>query len=231
MDDQDTFIHLQGTGVRRSEFTAASFESALPEQERGMAPGADPAAPRWSRSSSWRSSPDGWEQVVAQYDRYSLLGWLAERGVSEQALWLLGPLLNLEGRFHFSLVEWFTHWYDDVFGDLEFIDAGSDSLPAAFAPSLLDDTRLGAEVRAIAQRRGRRARPLRATRSGTRPTVAADECIVTVPFVLLRHMEIERPRRREVVHDPERLLRPRPQDLHAVQPALVAGGRRDHRTA
>ena len=30
----------------------------------------------------------------------------------------MGPLLNLEGRYHFSLVEWFAHYHEDVFGDL-----------------------------------------------------------------------------------------------------------------
>ena len=63
----------------------------------------------------------------------------------------MGPLLNLEGRFHFSLVEWFCHYHEDVFGDLEYIDAGADTLAESFAPMLLDDTRLGAEVQAIEQ--------------------------------------------------------------------------------
>jgi hypothetical protein len=34
----------------------------------------------------------------------------------------IDAMFNIEGRFHFSLVEWFAHWYDDVFGDLEFIE-------------------------------------------------------------------------------------------------------------
>ena len=33
---------------------------------------------------------------------------------------MLGPLFNLEGRYHFSLVEWFAHYYEDVFGDLVY---------------------------------------------------------------------------------------------------------------
>ena len=170
------------------------------------------------------AEPGGWERVIERYDRYSLLGFLVERGVSEQALSLMGPLFNLEGRYHFSLVEWFAHWHEDVFGDLEFIDAGADTLA--------DRVRAGAP----------RTTPGSAPRStpsssgpddvvvhfrdgvGTSGSVTADECILTVPFVLLRHMEIERPRRRQVVHDPERLLRPGAQDLHAVQPPLV--GRR-----
>jgi monoamine oxidase len=142
MEDPDTFIHLQGRSIRRSEFTAASFELGLPEGERGKLPVQilrDAMAPLIETVEQ----PGGWDRVIERFDRYSLIGWLNERGVSEQALWLLGPLLNLEGRFHFSLVEWFAHWYDDVFGDLEFIDAGSDALSQAFAPILLDDIRLG----------------------------------------------------------------------------------------
>ena len=49
------------------------------------------------------AQPGGWDQIIDRYDRYSLLGYLNERGVSEPALWLLGPLFNIEGRFHFSL--------------------------------------------------------------------------------------------------------------------------------
>ena len=109
--------------------------------------------------------------------------------MSEPALSLMGPLLNLEGRFHFSLVEWFAHYHEDVFGDLEYIDEGADTLPNAFAPALLDDTRLGAEVHAIEQRPDGVTVHYR-DGIGVRGIIEADECIVTVPFVLLRHMEI-----------------------------------------
>jgi monoamine oxidase len=188
MDDQDTLIYLQGRAVRRSEVTAGSFDVDLPEAERGKEPAAilrDAMAPLIELAAE----PRGWDRIVEQYDRYSLLGYLLERGVSEQALWLLGPLFNIEGRFHFSLVEWFAHWHDDVFGDLEYIDAGSDTLPAAFSPTLMADTRLGAEVHAIEQGEGEVTVRYRDA-VGTQGSVTADECILTVPLVLLRHMEI-----------------------------------------
>jgi monoamine oxidase len=188
MEDPDTFVHLNGKRVKRSEVTLDSFDFGLPDAERGRDPRTilrEAMAPLVELIEQ----PDGWERLIERYDRYSLLGWLNERGVSEQALSLLGPLFNLEGRYHFSLVEWFSHWHEDVFGDLEYITAGSDSLANAFAPALLDDTRLGAEVDAVEQRPDgvtvRWRNPV-----GDRLAVDADECIITVPFVLMRHMEI-----------------------------------------
>ena len=188
MEDPDTFVYLQGRGVRRSEFTAETFDVGLPPGEAGKEPNEllkDVMAPLIELAEQ----PGGWDKVIEQYDRYSLLGYLLEQGVSEQALWLLGPLFNIEGRFHFSLVEWFAHWYDDVFGDLEYIDAGADTLPNAFAPALLPVTRLGAEVHAIEQHEDDVVVRFRDS-VGTESVVQADECIVTVPLVLLRHMEI-----------------------------------------
>ena len=188
MEDEDTFIHLNGHLQRRSTFKADSVGFDLPAGERGRAPAAilhDAMQPLIDLAAE----PGGWAQVVERYDRYSLLSFLLERGVSEQALWLMGPLFNLEGRFHFSLVEWFTHWHEDVFGDLEFIIDGADTLSNAFAPDLLDQTRLGAEVHAIDQTPdGVTVRYRDAV--GHEDAIEADECIVTVPFILLRHMEI-----------------------------------------
>jgi monoamine oxidase len=188
MEDPDTFVCLNGRRVRRSEVTLDSFDFGLPAAERGRDPKAilrDAMQPL----IDCLEGPDGWERLIERYDRYSLLGWLVERGVSEQALSLLGPLFNLEGRYHFSLVEWFSHWHEDVFGDLEYITAGSDTLADAFAPALLRDTRLGAEVNAVEQRPdGVTVRWRNAV--GDQLSVDGDEVILTVPFVLMRHMEI-----------------------------------------
>lgn len=188
MDDQDTFIYLHGKAVRRSEFTTDSFAVPLRPGEAGVAP-ADILKEAMRPLIDLVAQPGGWGRLIEEYDRYSLLGYLVERGVSEPALWLLGPLFNLEGRFHFSLVEWFAHWHHDVFGDLEYIEAGADTLSDAFAPLLLGDTRLGAEVHAIEQRPDDVVVHFKDS-VGTPGSVTGDECILTVPFVLLRHMEI-----------------------------------------
>ncbi len=188
MSDEDSFVHLNGTSVRRSAFTPDSYDFPLAPAERGLAP-ADLMRRVMAPLIDLVAQPGGWARLVERYDRYSLLGYLIERGVSEGARALMGPVLNLEGRFHFSLVEWFCHYHEDVFGDLEYIDAGADTLPAAFTPLLIDDTRFGAEVHAIDQ--GPDGVVVRyQTEVGGEGAVTGDECIVTVPFVLLRHMEI-----------------------------------------
>jgi monoamine oxidase len=188
MHDEDTFIHLNGTLVRREAFDAATFDYDLPEGERGKAP-SDILKDAMQPLRDLIVEPGGWERIIERYDGYSLLSYLVERKVSEQALWLMGPLLNLEGRYHFSLVEWFAHYHEDVFGNLSFIHGGADSLPNAFAPMLLGDTRFGAVVHAIEQGPDEVTVRFR-DGVGTSASVTADECILTVPLILLRHMEI-----------------------------------------
>ena len=188
MYDADTFIYLNGKRVRRSDFGEASFEFNLPPQERGILP-ADLLKRTAKPLIELIEQAGGWERLIKEYDHYSLINYLVERGLSEQALAMMGPLLNLEGRYHFSLLEWFSHYHEDVFGDLVFIDDGADALPNAFAPLLLNETRLGAEVHAIQQRPDGVSVHFRDS-TGYSQSIDADECILTVPLILLRHMEI-----------------------------------------
>lgn len=190
MHDEDTFIYLQGRGVRRSEFDAAQFEFDLLPDERGKQPHEllKQAASPLVDIVRQEGETAGWERLMRDYDRYSLLSYLKERGLSDGALAMIGPLFNLEGRYHFSLVEWFLHYYEDVFGDLVYIVDGADSLPRAFEPYLMDNIRLGAQVHGIDQSDKGVVVHYRTGR--TSKTVTADECIVTVPLSSLRHMEI-----------------------------------------
>lgn len=188
MYDEDTFIHLDGRTVRRADFDAATFDFNLPPSEQGKLP-AEILREAVQPLRDLLAQPGGWDRLVAEYDHHSVLSYLVERGVSEQARMLMGPLLDLEGRFHFSLLEWFAHYSEDVFGDLDFITDGADTLANAFGPLLLNDTRLGAVVSAIEQDDGGVTVRYRDA-VGTAASIRADECILTVPFVLLRHMEI-----------------------------------------
>ncbi len=187
MSDDDTWIYLQRRGVRRSDFTADSFDFPLADAERGIPP-AD-LLKRVMQPLIDLADAGDWAGIIERYDRYSLLGWLMERGLSEGARAFLGPLFNLEGRFHFSLVEWFIHWHHDIFGDLEYITDGASTLADAFGPLLLPDTRFGAAVTGIDQGPDGVTVQWR-DRTGTRRTIIGDECIVTVPFNRLVHIEM-----------------------------------------
>jgi monoamine oxidase len=191
MYDEDAFIYLQGKAVRRGEFSVDMFNFELLPHEADKAPHEllrHTVQPLIEIMEN-EDAATAWKRLLRDYDKYSLLGYLKERNVSDGALSMLGPLFNLEGRYHFSLVEWFSHFYEDVFGDLVYIVDGADSLPRAFEPYLMDDIRFGAQVHAVDQtdkkvhvhfRTGRRSQ-----------TITADECIVTAPLSSLRHMEIE----------------------------------------
>ncbi|MET0773838.1 MAG: FAD-dependent oxidoreductase [Candidatus Limnocylindrales bacterium] len=186
MSDDDTWIHLQGRGVRRSEFGASSFDFPLADHERGVEPAT--LLRRAMQPLIDLADAGDWEGLITRYDDYSLLAWLIEQGVSEGARAFLGPLFNLEGRFHFSLVEWFIHWHHDIFGDLEYIEAGASTLAEAFGPLLLADTRLGAVVTAIDHRADGVTVHYR-DQVGTRLSVIGDECVITVPFIGFGHIE------------------------------------------
>ena len=188
MYDEDTFIYVNGTALRRSEFHPDKVDFNLPDHEKGKLP-QELLKMAMQPLIDMMSEEGGWERMVAQFDSYSLIDYLRESRLSDPGLAMIGPLLNLEGRFHFSLLEWFSHYYEDVFGDLVFIEEGASTLPYAFAGELMDRIRLGAEVHAIEQTAdGVTVYFHDSTRYSQ--SISGDECILTVPFNLLRHMEI-----------------------------------------
>ena len=189
MVDEDTFIYLNGTSLRRSHFHPGKMDFRLPAPEAGKLP-EELLKSAMQPLIDLMAAPGGWDKLVAEYDRYSLIDYLRQSKLSDAALEMIGPLLNLEGRFHFSLVEWFVHYYENVFGDLVYIIDGADSLPYAFAPYLMQSTCLGAEVHAIEQRADGVTVHYHDS-TGYGQSVTADECLLTVPFNLLRHMEIQ----------------------------------------
>lgn len=190
MYDEDSFIFLQGKGVRRSEFRADMFDFDLTPAEHEYTPHEllkQTMRPLIDIMSS-EDETTAWKRLLGEYDRYSLLSFLKERGLSDGALQILGPLFNLESRYHFSLLEWFLHYYEDVFGQLVYIVDGADALPRAFEPELMENIRLGAQAYAIEQNDAEVTVHFRTGRIVK--SVTADECIVTVPLSSLRHMEI-----------------------------------------
>jgi len=186
----DNLVYLQGRAVRNSEFASGSFDFDLRDDEHDMTPKdilRRAVQPLVDIMNNY-DEDDSWDRLLTEYDRYSVIAYLRQQGMSDGAIGMIGPLFNLEGRYHFSLVEWFAHYYEDVFGDLVYITEGADSLPNAFAPYLANDIRYGAGVHAIEQSNAKVTVHFK-TAPGTRNRVRADECIITMPLSLLRHME------------------------------------------
>ncbi len=188
MYDEDTFIYVNGHRVRQSEFSPEAVGLEVAEELRGRT--AREILDDAIRPLVEQIQGDGdWMQFVRDHDRHSVISYLAERGLPSGSMELLGPTMNLEGRSHFSLVEWFAHYYDDVFGELEYITDGSDTLVDAFGPELANQTRLGVEVTAVDQ--GTDAVTVQIRDSmGHQGSVTVDECILTLPFILMRHLDI-----------------------------------------
>ncbi|MDJ0754640.1 MAG: FAD-dependent oxidoreductase [Ardenticatenaceae bacterium] len=188
MADEDTFIHVNNIGLRRSEFHPDKLNFELPDREKGRLP-QDLLKEAIQPLIDIIEGENGWERLINEYDEYSLIDFLYESPLSDEATAMIGPLLNLEGRYHFSLVEWFSHYYEDVFGDLVYIEKGADALPNAFAPYLMDRIRLGAIVQGIDQTEQGVSVQFK-DRADNVHVMEGDEVILTVPFNLLRHMEI-----------------------------------------
>ena len=110
------------------------------------------------------------------------------------------------------------------YADLVEIEGGMDRLPAAFVPGLRSRIRFGAEDDRPRSGRalGNRALP---DLGGPLPETG-DHVLVTVPFAVLRHVEVLSRSPRQAAGHPAAPLRRLGEDPPAVPPAFLGGGRR-----
>ncbi|MFM7362339.1 MAG: flavin monoamine oxidase family protein [Cyanobium sp.] len=85
-------------------------------------------------------------------------------------------------------MEWFLHHRADLFDQLEVIVSGADQLIHSFEPLLADAVRLGCAVERVDQNEAGVVLHYRS--AFRRRTLEADACILTLPFCLMRTMEI-----------------------------------------
>ncbi|MCS5690759.1 FAD-dependent oxidoreductase [Cyanobium sp. FGCU-6] len=186
-DNGAGLIHLHGRTIRQRDFASSDLArslalDALPQEilNRSLEP--------LHRLFRDHDDATATRLLLEDYDAYSLIQYLQQNGLKAEELEAIGPLLGLEGRFHFSLVEWFLHHRANLFDDLEYIVDGADQLIQAFAPELAGRLRLGCAVEAVDQHA---AGVTVHYHSGYLPrTLEADACILTLPFCLMRTMEI-----------------------------------------
>ena len=137
----------------------------------------------------------GWDRIVGEYDQYSIREFLEVRGFSEGAIEMFGVMEFVEADMNTALVELLREDLGKAFEDMQEIVGGMDRLPNAFYGQLTDRVRFGAEVHALDQDDARVTVHFK-TESG-RWSERADYAIVTLPFSVLRHIDVLTPFTRE----------------------------------
>jgi monoamine oxidase len=140
----------------------------------------DPGAPDW---------PNG---PAKAFDNITMAEFLRQQGASHGAIELLEfPFATAEDdpvSFLWNLRE---TWYASQEKTRYKISGGNDLLPKAFAVELREKLRYGSPVVRIEQN-SEKVRAI-AVQSGTHHTFEADRLICTVPFPVLRRVEVEPP--------------------------------------
>ena len=133
----------------------------------------------------------GWEQINAEYDQYSVREFLELKGWSEGMIEMFGLLNNQEAMMNSSFLELFREDGGNYYTNMCQIVGGADNLPHAFLPELGQRIRYGARMIAIDQTPEEVIIHYQ-TRAG-RFEARGDYAIITVPFPVLRHVEVLKP--------------------------------------
>lgn len=132
-----------------------------------------------------------WEEIVAKYDQYSTREFLELSGWSEGMIEMFGLLANQEAVMNSSFLELFREDSGNYYTNMVEIEGGTDRLPYAFLPALRSNLRFGAKMIAVDQSPDDVTIHYQ-TRAG-RFAEKGDYAIITVPFPVLRHVEVLKP--------------------------------------
>jgi monoamine oxidase len=138
-----------------------------------------------------REGADGWDALAREYDQYSLYEFLQLRGWSEGAIEYYAVMNFLEADLHNACLEVLREDLGRAYVDMQEIAGGMDRLPQALFRELQQEVRLGAQVHAIDQDADS-VTVYYKTEAG-RFSVTGDYAICTLPFSVLRSVEILQP--------------------------------------
>jgi monoamine oxidase len=198
MGNPKGLVHVGG--VRMTAEEASAHPARLPFQLTSSEAGrsADALweeATRDIRDLLGREGDAGWDEIVRRFDQYSLYEFLKVRGFSEGAIEYYAVMNFVEADMHNAVVEILREDLGGAFVDMQEIVGGMDRLPTAFFHELGGSVRLGAQVFAIDQD-ARTVTVHYKTESG-RFTATGDYAICTLPFPVLRTVEVMKPLSRE----------------------------------
>ncbi len=194
MNNPEAWCHLFGRKHRFREVEGKPhlIGAHLPEAERGATCNA-----MWERALKpfvdrlAAAGDDAWPEIVGKFDDYSTREFLEEKGWSEAAIELFGLLMNQESLMNTSFLELLREEVGHFYTDMVRIEGGMDLLPRGFMRQLASRVRFGARMIALDQSDADVT--VHYQTAAGRMKVHADYAIVTVPFPVLRHVEMLKP--------------------------------------
>lgn len=185
------YVHLHGTRRHLSEvesepsilgFDGVGEATVLAMWEEEIGP---------LRNRVVAGDDEAWPAITSEFDGYSTREFLERCGWSEGAIECFGLLGNQEAVMNSSFLEVLREEVTDSYRDLVQIRGGMDQLPAAFLPKLGSRIRFGAKMVAVGQTETSVTVHYR-TRGG-RFSVTGDFAVITIPFSVMRHVEVLTP--------------------------------------
>lgn len=194
MDNPNAYYYIGGRRIRIAQANAdpslLGFDTS--EHEKGQS-----AEALWRRTIQplvrmlERDGEDAWDEIVSRYDHYSTREFLEANGWSEGAIEMYGLLENQEAVLNSSFLEVFREDSGSYYTNMLEIQGGTDRLPYSFLPDLKAEIHFGAKMIAIDQS-PEDVTVHYETVSG-RHKATAEYAIVTIPFPVLRHVEVLQP--------------------------------------
>ena len=194
MDNLNAYHFMGGRKVRASE--AAKDPSLLgfdvSGKEKGKTAGKMyEAALKPLLELLDKDGDKAWEEIIAKYDQYSTREFLELNGWSEGMIEMFGLLANQESVMNSSFLELFREDSGNYYTNMIELDGGTDRLPHAFLPELKDNIRFGAKM--IAMDQSPTDVTIHYQTQAGRFEEKGDYAIITVPFPVLRHVEVLKP--------------------------------------
>jgi monoamine oxidase len=194
LQNPEAYCHLFGRKHRWREIDAdpALLAGETADEERGIT-----CNKRWEAAIRpfaeivERDGDAGWASIVKRYDGYSTREFLEAEHWSESVIELFGLLQNQEALMNSCFLELLREEIGRFYVDLVQIDGGMDLLPRSFLPALAQRIRFGARMFAIEQSDS--GVTIHYQTVGGRERAVGDYAIVTVPFPVLRHVEVTTP--------------------------------------
>jgi len=194
MDNPNAYYYIGGNKVRASEaqsnpellgFDVASNEKGKTSGQMYM----EAIQPLMDMLE--KNGDAAWDEIVEKYDQYSTREFLELNGWSEGMIEMFGLLANQESVMNSSFLELFREDSGNYYTNMVELQGGTDRLPYAFLPELKDNIRFGAKMIAMDQSPDNVTIHYQ-TQAG-RFSETGDYAIITVPFPVLRHVEVLKP--------------------------------------